>query len=327
MKFYVYEWYNTETDFIFYVGKGCRERYKTTRKRNKLFLDYYNKNNCKSRIVKEFDTEEQAFEYENKRILELKSIGQCCCNLDYGGKGGCNFVWTDEMKEYQSKYNPMKNQSQRIRMSTNNPMKNKEISMRVGQTKYRAVIIGNIEYKSVKSACEHFNVYSSTIKQWCKKGINPYNQLCRYKDEKQVDYKGTRYNKGSCKSIIYKNKIYESAVDLARELHLHNSTISIWARRGYTPKGEPIRYVNDTTEHIYKPYIYGECNKKPIKVNGITYPSKKEAEISLGLKVGYLAPYLVGVRKNKKFQCEYVNQQPSLVNFDNSNKEGSTTNE
>ena len=34
--FYVYEWFIVETNFVFYVGKGCRNRYKV-RKHNKLF--------------------------------------------------------------------------------------------------------------------------------------------------------------------------------------------------------------------------------------------------------------------------------------------------
>ena len=130
--FYVYEWYNVDTNEIFYVGKGCRERYKQTIKRNKLFQEYYKNNNCNSRIIKYFEKEEDAFKYENERILELKEIGQCFCNLDNGGKGGVNFIWTDEMKEYQPKYNPMKDEKQKERMSKNNPMKNPDIAKRVG---------------------------------------------------------------------------------------------------------------------------------------------------------------------------------------------------
>ena len=33
-KFYVYEWYNIDTNEVFYVGKGCGNRYKTTSRRN-----------------------------------------------------------------------------------------------------------------------------------------------------------------------------------------------------------------------------------------------------------------------------------------------------
>ena len=124
MQFYVYEWFNKDNGEIFYVGKGCKNRYKQTTRRNKLFNQYYKENNCESRIIKEFGYENLAFEFEHERIMELKAQGQCSCNLDYGGNGGCNFVWTNEMKEYKSIYNPMKNESQKLRMSKFNPMKN-----------------------------------------------------------------------------------------------------------------------------------------------------------------------------------------------------------
>ena len=44
-KYYVYEWYNEENDYIFYVGKGCRNRYTTIRGRNKEFLKYIDMGN------------------------------------------------------------------------------------------------------------------------------------------------------------------------------------------------------------------------------------------------------------------------------------------
>ena len=56
MKFYVYEWFIIETKEIFYVGKGCRNRYKV-RKHNKLFNSILENNNCASRIIMYFETE------------------------------------------------------------------------------------------------------------------------------------------------------------------------------------------------------------------------------------------------------------------------------
>lgn len=45
-RFYVYKWFNIETNEVFYIGKGCNNRYKDVSKRNKLFLEYYNNNPC-----------------------------------------------------------------------------------------------------------------------------------------------------------------------------------------------------------------------------------------------------------------------------------------
>lgn len=90
--YYVYEWYNVETDYIFYVGKGCRNRMTDRSGRNDYFMRYYNKHNCNCRKIKENLTEKQALDYEHRRILELRKTNQCCCNLDDGGiNGGRNF--------------------------------------------------------------------------------------------------------------------------------------------------------------------------------------------------------------------------------------------
>ena len=125
--FYVYEWYVVESAEIFYVGKGTRNRYKV-RKHNKFFNDFITRYNCDSRIIKEFKTEKEAFEYEYERINELKCIGQCVCNIYEGGTGGTVEWWTEERKEKYSKNNVMKSKKQRARMSANNPMKNAEIA-------------------------------------------------------------------------------------------------------------------------------------------------------------------------------------------------------
>ena len=125
--FYVYEWYNVNTEEIFYVGKGCGNRYKQVSKRNQLFKTYYENNECAVRIIKNFELEQDAFDYEKQRIGELKNINQCSCNIDEGGNGGVNFVWTPEMREYKSVYNPMKSEEQRGRMHQNNPMFNPRV--------------------------------------------------------------------------------------------------------------------------------------------------------------------------------------------------------
>ena len=130
--YYVYEWFNKNTNYIFYVGKGCRNRFKSITHRNKLFKKYIAKNECECRIVKTFDLENEAFIFEHERIMFLKENGQAHCNLDNGGKGGCHFVWTEEMRSYKSKYNPMKDMKQRKRMSSYNPMRDKKVASIVG---------------------------------------------------------------------------------------------------------------------------------------------------------------------------------------------------
>lgn len=50
--FYVYEWYIVDTNEVFYVGKGKKDRYKNLHSRNKFFLDMLRTHNCDVRIVK-----------------------------------------------------------------------------------------------------------------------------------------------------------------------------------------------------------------------------------------------------------------------------------
>lgn len=85
--FYVYEWFNIETDEVFYVGKGKNNRYKNIKQRNKYFINYYNKYKCNVRKVKENLLEDEAFDLEVKLIADYKEKGMCKCNITKGGEG------------------------------------------------------------------------------------------------------------------------------------------------------------------------------------------------------------------------------------------------
>lgn len=86
--FYVYEWYNADTDEVFYVGKGRKQRYKNIEQRNTYFKNYYNKYRCEVRKMKIEMEECDAYEFEKELIEKYRNIGQCKCNLLDGGKGG-----------------------------------------------------------------------------------------------------------------------------------------------------------------------------------------------------------------------------------------------
>lgn len=86
--FYVYEWFNVDTDEVFYVGKGKGVRYKTIKGRNSYFSNYYGKYSCDVRKIKEKLSEDEAYDLEEKMISHYKEIGQCKCNFHKGGSGG-----------------------------------------------------------------------------------------------------------------------------------------------------------------------------------------------------------------------------------------------
>lgn len=87
-KYYVYEWFDIETNIIFYVGKGTGHRMYNTSGRNKYFKRYIKTHKCDVRKIKEFDLETEALEYEKIHIAELKKEQMCFCNFDEGGRNG-----------------------------------------------------------------------------------------------------------------------------------------------------------------------------------------------------------------------------------------------
>lgn len=326
--YYVYEWYIVGSGEIIYVGKGKGRRYKVKSQRNAFLTDMLKRYNCQSRIIKEFEDEKEAYEFEYDRIQQLKEDGQCVCNIHCGGAGGTGEMWTDELRREYSEKNVMKDARQRKRMSEKNPMKDPETAKRVNSQKRRAVIIDGVRYESLNEVREAFHTSNDCIRNWCKKGITPQGLSCRYEDEEQVTFSDVRYNKGGCKAIVYQGKTYESAIDLAKALGCGVGRIYSWAKRGFSPEGEPCRYLADHDEHIYenRHAIRNRNKAKPVVINGVQYGSCSEASEKLHLKKSTLYAYINGSRSNKKYICEYGNQQPSRGNTDNSTAKGSTTN-
>lgn len=320
--YYVYEWFDTDTNEIFYVGKGVNNRYKV-RKRNKSFNEYLKTHSCESRIVKYFESEKEAFEYEYYYINLLKSKGQCYCNLHCGGAGGSGEYWTEELRKEYSIHNVMKSEEQRKRMSVNNPMKNKDIAEKANGKKRKPVIIDGVEYSSVKEATQKLNTSSDCIQYWCKRGKNKMGQICYYKGETPIEYDNKRYNKGGCKSIIYKDKEYESPIDISKELGISKYIIYNWARNGFDEYGNVCRYVDDNRHLEFK---RRKGQNHHIIVNSKHYQSISEAARELNVSSQYLGEILRGKYKSNKYICEYDNQQPSQTKSDNSSLEGSTTN-
>lgn len=225
-KFYIYKWYNLDTNEVFYIGKGCGNRVKTTTDRNELFKAYIKKHKCSSEVIKYFDTEEEAFKEEHKLIVSLKKLGQCQCNLDNGGMGGTNFVWTPEMRAYKSKFNPMKN---------------KEVVKRVVAKKQRAVIIENKYFNSVKEATLYYKVFDTEIIHWCKRGYDRNKKPCRYADEKQKAFE----IKVTCsKKVIVDNIHFSSVKEAAKYLNSWSETVIRAIKNNRKLKGHTVKYDN-----------------------------------------------------------------------------------
>jgi hypothetical protein len=185
--FYVYKWYNEDTNEIFYIGKGCRDRYKVTYRRNKEFLEYIDNHNVNKKIIKYFENEKEALQYEHELILKYKKLGQCSCNLDNGGTGGVNFIWTPEMREYKSKFNPMYNKFSKEKMA---------------KSKSKIVIYENKE-TTTREIANNLGMHIQTIQNWAKRGYDTNGNPCYYKNETKPQER-----KITCSKGVYLNDLF-----------------------------------------------------------------------------------------------------------------------
>lgn len=85
--FYVYEYFIVETDEVFYVGKGRKNRYCELHNRNTYFNNIMDKYNCDVRLIHEELTNKEACLKEKETIKKKWDIGQAKCNFTAGGTG------------------------------------------------------------------------------------------------------------------------------------------------------------------------------------------------------------------------------------------------
>lgn len=299
--YYVYEWYIVDTGHIFYVGKGTRNRYKVHSKRNKLFMNVYNEFNCESRIIKFFDNEKDAFEYEAKYIKELKAKGQCDCNIHIGGAGGSGEYWTEELRKEYSVNNVMKRQEQRTRMSITNPMKNKEIALKTNAQKKCRIQIGETIYSSLADAASKMNCSTYTITQWYLYGETEQGEKCI-----NLDYQNSKKRGAVQKPFYYKDELFNNYEEFNQKYHIKHSTLKSWLSIGFDTEGNYCRRIDDKRELEY----HKNSKSIPIIINGIKYPSLTQAEKQLPISRETISNYLKGKTFNPNYICIYDNQQP-----------------
>ena len=249
--FYVYEWFIKETNEVIYVGKGCGRRYKVT-KHNKFFNDMIKRFECDSRIIKEFTTEKDAFDCEYERIKQLKARGQCVCNIYDGGCGGVTTWWTEERKQWYSEHNAMKSQSQRDRMSEQNPMKNENIAKKVGKKHRKPVIINGKRYEGVTFAANELNVADQTIVVWCRQGYDGNGNPCRYDGEEQKEIpiiKKLHPKATTPKPVIIDGIRFETVKDGANYIGIDSSALIRAIKSNKLCKGHNCKYDNQQPSH------------------------------------------------------------------------------
>jgi len=109
MIHYVYVHFTKDTLEPFYIGKGKGLRRFKTNSRNRWWKYKVAKHGFVSDILKEFNTNKEALEYEIEMIAFFKSEGIKLVNLSLGGEGSCGVKASEETKRKigeHSKNNP-----------------------------------------------------------------------------------------------------------------------------------------------------------------------------------------------------------------------------
>lgn len=89
MAFYVYRHIRLDSNTPFYVGKGMGSRAFNFKGRNRYWTSIFNKTSIKVEILAYFESESDAYKYEEKLINLYKKYNLCEANLVLRGKGGC----------------------------------------------------------------------------------------------------------------------------------------------------------------------------------------------------------------------------------------------
>lgn len=127
--------------------------------------------------------------------------------------------------------------------------------------------------------------------------------------------------------IILDGIEYLNAVEIAKKYNRSENSVQQWAKRGYSPIGQCC-YYKDCGEKKGWETLYQNRHRRVrrIRIDGIEFESVESGAIYLNCNATTVIRH---IRSKKPFNghiCEYVNQQPSRANFDNSSAKGSTTN-
>ncbi|MEI8286754.1 MAG: NUMOD3 domain-containing DNA-binding protein [Actinomycetes bacterium] len=101
--FYTYAHINKDTNKIFYIGKGAKNRYKSIARRNKYWHNIVKKYGFNAEILAYWASEKEAFDHEMLLISCFKDMGYKLANMTDGGEGISGYKHSQENKLKMSK--------------------------------------------------------------------------------------------------------------------------------------------------------------------------------------------------------------------------------
>ena len=182
-----------------YVGKGCGDRYKRIRNRNKAFMHVYNSCDCYVNVLIDDIDNDTACKLEMYLIEEYRAEGIALTNCTNGGESGTFRPCSDAVKKYFSnkykgKNNPNYNHhwTNEMKQHLSNVRKKNEVAVGVKNPKskrIRCVETGE-EFALVKDAMLKYNVkdhsnFSAALDKPTRTCAGFHWETVRYNNRKQ----------------------------------------------------------------------------------------------------------------------------------------------
>lgn len=132
-KFYVYIHFKKDSLEPFYIGKGSGNRYQCPHGRSRYWNNIVRKHGFAADILKYFDKEQDAFDYEKEMIKFFREEGFKLCNMTDGGEGASGLKQSPEHRSKMSAAHKGKTLSP-------------EHCAKVGKTKIKTIIATNFKH-------------------------------------------------------------------------------------------------------------------------------------------------------------------------------------
>jgi hypothetical protein len=161
--FYVYEHIRPDTNQVFYVGKGSKNRAFNKFRNNPYWNNVVNKvKTFKVKFIATNLDEELALLVEQERIDQLKRLGISLTNLTDGGGGIAGLKHTDKARKGMSDNCSMKRPETVAKISGENSLFAKTVEYN-GQV-----------FKTINDLAKHLGVKRSTVGAWIHRNPEKY---------------------------------------------------------------------------------------------------------------------------------------------------------
>lgn len=220
-KYYVYHHYKTDSNELFYIGKGIRKRAISSENRNQYWHNIVAKHGCKIRIIAENLTQEESLLIEQEEIKKYGRLNNntgILVNMTDGGDGSKGYIWSEEQREYRRQIMSGENNHQfdvkhfgKDNPNFNNKYGNNPLSKKIVCLDLSSNFIKLYNSLS-ETELDGFN--AGTVSACCLKKRNQHkNHLFIYESEynpnAKITYTPGKTSKRKVVGIDHINKIYK----------------------------------------------------------------------------------------------------------------------